>query len=63
MIDGSRRRISTVEGPRASTASTVLKMVLPVDDTAPQRLSEATTSAAPISFPLWNRTPFRSWMT
>jgi hypothetical protein len=57
ITEGSLSRISTVDGPLASTASTVLKMALPLDEIAPQRRSEATTSAAPSSFPLWKRTP------
>ena len=52
--------MTTVYGSFASTASTFLKMALPVPAMRPQRLSEATTSADVISLPLWKRTPRRS---
>src|SRR5712691_590608 len=58
--DGSWRRISTAFGPLASTASTVLNTALPVLAIAPQRLSEATTSADVSALPLWNLTSLRS---
>jgi len=51
-----------VYGSLASTASTARHTALPVVATFPQRLSEATTSAAVISLPLWKRTPLRSAM-
>src|SRR5262245_44128644 len=62
-LEGSFRRISTVSGSLASTASTFLKMALPGLATTPQRLSEATTSAAPSILPLWNLTLLRSRIT
>ena len=57
--EGSLSRISTTPGPLASTASTLLKIALPVLAIAPQRLSEATTSAAVSGLPLWNLTSLR----
>jgi hypothetical protein len=40
--------------------STPGQITLPTVATWPQRLSDATTSAAVISLPLWNFTPRRS---
>jgi hypothetical protein len=61
--DGSLRRISTEVGLFASTASTFLNTAFPVLATAPQRRSEATTSADVNGFPLWNLTSLRSRIT
>ena len=58
--DGSLSRISMAFGPLASTASTTLKVALPVPAMVPQRLSEATTSSAVSALPLWNFTSLRS---
>jgi hypothetical protein len=44
-------------------ASTFLKIDFPELDTAPQRRSEATTSAEVIGFPLWNFTSLRRRIT
>ena len=62
-LDGSLSRISTLSGALASTASTFLKTALPALATAPQRLREATTSAAPSVLPLWNLTLLRRCTT
>ena len=58
-LEGSLSRISTLSGPFASTTSTFLKTDLPGLETAPQRLSDATTSGAPSVLPLWNLTLLR----
>ena len=60
VADGSLSRISTAVGPLASTASTVFQSALPVVAVAPQRRSEATTSAEVSALPLWNFTFERS---
>ena len=49
-----------MSGSFASTASTVLKIALPVVCSRPQRETEAAASAAVRSRPLWNFTPLRS---
>ena len=58
--EGSFKYITTVCVPFASTPSTVFQIALPGVASRPQRWSEATTSSAVISRPLWNFTPRRS---
>jgi len=58
--EGSFRWITTVDGAFASTASTFAQMAFPGVEILPQRASDAATSAAVISLPLWNLTPLRS---
>src|SRR5712692_1917309 len=58
--EGSLRWMTTSEGPLASTASTDFQNTFPRVLIRPQRFSEATTSAAVISLPVWNLTPLRN---
>src|SRR5262245_42296152 len=58
--DISFKYIATVYGSLASLPSTLFQNCLPGVASRPQRLSDATTSVAVISFPLWNFTPRRS---
>ena len=58
--EGSFKYITTVCVPFASTPSTVFQIALPGVASRPQRWSEATTSSAVMSQPLWNFTPRRS---
>src|SRR5262249_15704558 len=52
--DGSFKWTTTVEGSFASTASTLFQTAFPGVETFPHRLSDATTSVAVISLPVWN---------
>jgi hypothetical protein len=44
----------------AATASTDFQSAFPTVAVRPHRFSEATTSAAVISLPVWNLTPLRN---